>query len=220
MADDYAALSIDSSEVVGLAVSIGASIDQVPFAMSVALNKAAGDVREILIDETWPRHVRVRNRGFMRRALRRVFSSKTSLTVSIYDDLGRANLNKHALGGVVSAKGGKLAIPASTSGIVKTDRGVVQWQRPAVLPRSFRKGDLIFQNPNSMVQRGASGKPLKGTKRQRERIKLMYVLKSSVTMKADVPFYETFGSEMTVRVLENLPDAIARAMRSAKVRQV
>jgi hypothetical protein len=44
---------------------IKAAADQMPFALSRALNDAVKDAREHLIDKTWPNHVTVRDSQFI-----------------------------------------------------------------------------------------------------------------------------------------------------------
>src|SRR4051812_11825463 len=116
-------LELDMSDFQRAAMNMGGAVDQVPFALSVALNEAAQATRRHLVAETWPRSVTVRNSNFMRVALRTEFSDKRNLTVSIYDSLGRAHLKAHSEGGMKLARG-HLAIP--TSRVRRGASGVIQ----------------------------------------------------------------------------------------------
>eukprot|EP01037_Dinobryon_pediforme_P017840 gene17840-18068_t len=106
-------LQFDLSGVVKQMKAIGVAVDQMPFAISLSLNRAAKNARQ------------VRNKGFIGAALRVDNASKRDLTVTITDAKmqGRGNLSLHADGGSKHAKS-VLAIP---SVIVK--RGDVIYQR-------------------------------------------------------------------------------------------
>lgn len=191
-------LQIDMSEFNRTARSIGGAVDQVPFALSVALNEAAQLTRQHLITETWPRSVTVRNHNFMRAALRIEFSTKANLRVSIFDSLGRAHLKLHAEGGTKQARG-RLAIP--TSRVVRGASGVAQAQRPRNLPGAVLKGNLLFRK----VGRGKSSK-----------LQLMYKLAASASLRKDVPFREDFATVMRHGVTKAFPTAMHRAMATRR----
>ena len=62
-------IELDYSELEAAAVRIGASADQVPYALSLALNRAADVTRNLLIKTTWPQHVHQRNASFIAASL-------------------------------------------------------------------------------------------------------------------------------------------------------
>ena len=175
---------------------INGELTQLPFALSNAMNSAAFDARNRLADETWPSHVKVRDTRFLRAALRVEKASKRNLTVAITDAAikGRGNLSLHAKGGTKQAKG-RLAIPDRK--VRRGSKGVVQSQRPAALPNSFRKGDILYQR----------------TGRKGRKLKLMFTLRPSARMKADVPFHADFKRYMLEGVQKSFPAAMARAMK-------
>jgi hypothetical protein len=105
-------LQIRVDDFIERAQRMDANLKQLPFALSLAMNRAATQTRSALIETTWPRGVTVRNTTFLRAALRMEFASKHDLSVAIYDSLGRAALPLHDKGGVKIGKG-KLAIPLS-----------------------------------------------------------------------------------------------------------
>lgn len=175
--------------------------DQMPFAISKAINAAAENTRVRLADETWPQHVQVRNRGFLKAALRVKNSTKRDLKVTIFDKLERANLTGHAKGNTKQAKSGALAIPQAE--VKRTARGVSGRMKPRNLPNSFRRGDAIFQ-------RIGKGK--------RERLRLMYILKPSVSQPKDVPFYEDFHRFMREEIRSTFPAAMKQAMQTRRKR--
>ena len=57
-------IEFDFADLEAAAVRIGASADQIPYALSLALNRAADVTRNLLIRTTWPQHVQQRNGGF------------------------------------------------------------------------------------------------------------------------------------------------------------
>jgi hypothetical protein len=57
-------IELDYAELEAAAVRIGAAADQVPYALSLAMNRAADVTRNLLIQSTWPQHVQQRNNSF------------------------------------------------------------------------------------------------------------------------------------------------------------
>lgn len=180
----------------------GARQDQVPYAISRAINDAAFNTRQVLIQVTWPRRMTVRNSTFMQAALRVNKATKDNLVVSIYDTLGRAHLDKHARGGVKRPKGTHLAIPVAGR-IPMTDHGVAS---------GFRPKDLISGVPAKALRVTPSGifVGIGG------RLHLFYVFTKSATIKKDVNFVEDFTYAMSQEARRNLPRAMAEALRTAK----
>lgn len=183
------------------AQGMGAALDQVPFALSMALNNAVEAARSDLINQTWPRHVTVRKSNFLNAALTTSGerATKNRLRVVLYDRLGRGSLKLHAEGGTKRPLGSRLAIPSSA--VKRGSNGVVASQRPANLARKVVKKNLIFQ---------ASGRG-KGSK-----LTLMYKLARVAKIKNDVPFYEDFNAAMTARVRAEFPKALAKAMATRR----
>ena len=172
--------------------------EQMPFAVSVALNAAAENTRRRLAEETWPAHVTVRNPRFMKAALSVKRSTKRDLRVTIFDRLNRANLVGHARGNTKGSKGGGLAIPSGN--VRRTSKGVAQRQRPRALVNSFRKSDEIYQ------RYGKGG----------HKLRLMYTIKPTVKQTADVPFETDFRRFMREEVRREFPAAMKRAMQKRK----
>ena len=138
-------IEFDFSDLEAAAVRIGANADQVPFALALALNRAADVTRNLLIKATWPQHVNARNSSFIAASLttKEARANKTSLAVEIYDKLERGNLMMQAKGGTRTPQGGSnLAVPASN--VKRTSRGVPQRLRPKNLPTAVRKGDVLY----------------------------------------------------------------------------
>ncbi|MES2694179.1 MAG: hypothetical protein V4773_11955 [Verrucomicrobiota bacterium] len=191
-------LTFDFSELEKKARRIGASADQVPYALARSLNDAAEVTRSYLISSTWPSSVVVRNQSFLKAALttKGARATKENQSVEIYDRLNRASLDEHAEGGVKTPRGDNLAIGGRN--VRRGARGVVASQRPKVLKNAFRKGDVIYQRVG------------------KNKLKLMYVLKPSAKIKKDVPFHEDFARVMKSEIVKALPKNVAIAMRTAR----
>jgi hypothetical protein len=191
-------LRIDFSAFERKAALIGGAVDQVPFALSRALNDAVKQTRQHLVQDVWPTAVQVRNRGFIGAALRMEFSTKHKLEVSIYDRLGRAHLALHAKGGTKQARG-RLAIP--TKRVARGASGVRRNQLPRNLKRAVVKGDMIFQ---------ATGRG------KNSRLLLMYALRKAAQIRKDVPFVEQFKATMMREAAQAFPERMVAAMKSRR----
>ena len=199
-------LSFDFSTWERAARQLGADLEQVPFALSVALNDAVKATRLHLTDETWPQHVQVRNRGFARAALRvQQYANKRNLTVVLGEnpDLqGRGNLGLQARGGTKQARRGKLAIPLPGT-VVRTGRGVRASQRPAAIIARTPKRALRVTPRGILV--GKNG-----------RLELKYTLVQQARQPADVPLDADFAHYMERELRLSLPAAVARAMKTKR----
>lgn len=193
-------IKFDFSQLEAAARSVNARADQIPYALSLALNEAADKTRRLLIEQTWPRHVIVRNKSFMQASLttKNARATKSMLSVEIYDRLNRGNLVLQERGGTRVAKKGSMAIPIA---IKRGARGVPAGQRPRVLKDSFRKGDVILQR--------VGGKKSK-------RLRVAYALKKSTPVKPRVPFHRDFAKSMEQELRVAIPMAVRKAMRTAR----
>jgi hypothetical protein len=193
-------LEIDFREVEHAALSVGAAADQIPYAMTLALNRAADVTRNFLIKATWPQHVQQRNNSFIAASLttRDARAQKTSLSVELYDKLDRGNLQMHAKGGTRTPMGGAaLAVPSSQ--LPKTSRGIPQRLRPKTLgSNAVRKGDVLYQRDN------------------RGRLRLLYVLKPQTKVPKQVPFYEDYERSMRAELQRLIPLAVKQAMSTRR----
>lgn len=177
------------------------ALDQVPFALSLALNDAIKQAREELVSETWPQHVTQRNATFIKRALRINFSTKRNLRAEVYDDLGRAHLKLHAKGGVKQGKH-RLAIPPKGA-VRRGAHGVVKSQRPAQIIANTPKRALRVTPRGILVGKGG-------------KLYLKYSFRPSANQPADVPFDRDFEAFMLRQVRASFPAALVRAMKSRR----
>lgn len=193
-------VNIDVSPFEEKVRQMGAAMDQLPFALSRALNDAADETYNALIETTWTQAVKVRNPNFLRWALRTKFSTKYDLTVAIYDNTPdqRGHLALHAEGGLKVGRG-RIAVP--TGNVTKTGSGVARDQRPSALSRKVVKGNLIFQ---------ATGRG------KRQKLKLMYVLAKQARQPKDVPFWDDFSKDMTDSAKRHFSQRVMEAMRTRR----
>lgn len=183
------------------AAEIGGALDQVPFALSLALNDAARAARQVLVQETWPKHVTQRNSAFIGRALRTVFATKHSLRVEIYDDLNRGHLALHATGGTKEARK-RFAIPVKGR-IARTAHGVRSDQTPTAIIANRSKRDVRITPRGIFVAEGG-------------KLHLMYAFAAKVFQPKDVPFEEDFATAVVNEVRTSFPEAMKRAMATRR----
>ena len=194
-------LEIDCRAFERRAKELHAQIDQVPYALALAMNKAAKNTRQVLVQDTWPSHVTQRNSSFIGRALRTNFASKRNLRVEIYDSLGRAHLKLHDVGGTKQARG-RLAIPPAGA-VTRSSSGVRKSQRPRAIVLNTPKRALRITDKGIFVGKGG-------------RLQLMYAFKPSAAQPADVPFDQDFREAMTIELRTSFPAALAKAMASRR----
>ena len=195
-------LQFNLSEFEKRARQLDGAIDQVPFALSLALNNAAANARTVLVQDTWPRAVTQRNAGFIGWALRRVFATKHHLRIEINDERAnsRGHLKLHAVGGTKTARK-RLAIPPKGT-VVRTAKGVRASQKPAAIIANTPKRALRITAGGIFV--GIGG-----------RLVLKYLFRQSVQQPADVPFEEAFRDAMLNGVRTSFPAAMKKAMGSS-----
>ena len=193
------ALQIKVDDFIERAQRMDGELKQLPFALSLAMNRAATQTRAALIDTTWPRGVTVRNKTFLRAALRMEFASKHNLSVVIYDSLGRASLPLHDKGGVKIGKG-KLAIPLSA--VRRTSRGAVaQADKPRNLGTSFVRDGVMYR--------------VRG-KGKRKRVEPMFALRRQARLRKRVNFTQDFSAYMAEALRSEFPQALARAISTRR----
>lgn len=184
--------------------NLGGAQDQVPYAISLVLNKAAENARQLLIQQ-WPQHVHVRQGGFIRYALRRgPFATKKNLRIEVYDQTGKRFLARLDGGGTHAARGNNLAIPVEANVRIGS-HGV----RRSQLPRNLPNAVMLNKNGRTGIyQRVGRGK--------RRRLKLMYLLRPAVQVPSKMPFAADFKMVVTQTLRTEMPRAMARAMATRR----
>ena len=192
-------VEFDFAQLEQYAQKVGAAADQIPYALSLAMNCSADVTRNLLIKHTWPTSIKQRNASFIAASLttRGARATKQSMTVEIYDKLDRGNLQMQAKGGDRRSRaGGNLAVPVST--MPRTARGVPTKLRPRNMPTAVRKGDALYA-------RDKKGK-----------LKLLYIIKRTTKIPKRVPFYEDFAASMQRELRRTIPQAVAKAMATRR----
>lgn len=183
---------------------------QIPFATSLALNDTIFQVRKRIVERTWRRSFKVRNRRFPGALFRVKKATKRNLTATLYDRLGRASLDLHIDGGTKRPKGRHLAIP--TGNVKRTATGKIgKAKRPSALlkkPRTFK----LNWNDNTGMPAGIYQRVGK----KRLPIKMLFRLKPSARIKKSFPFYED-AQDTTRRAFDhNFARGLRRALRTAR----
>lgn len=201
-------LTFDTRDFQRYARAMDGLASQIPFALAQALNASAEIVRKDLAERVWPEHVAARNRSFMRAALstKGTRATKRNLRVVIFDRLGRGNLLLHDRGGTKRPRGKAIAVPSEALQARRSGKGVPKGMRPRNLPATgpsaaFVKGDVLYQRVGAGKSRG---------------LKLMYVLKPSAPIRADVPFHAAFTTAMRRTMPIQFRLALRKAMATAR----
>jgi hypothetical protein len=196
-------IKFDMRDVERVARDLKVAADQIPFAMSRALNKAAFETRRTLISKTWPQSVTQRRSNYPGAVLRVEESTKHDLTVKIVEQSNVPSLAAHAEGGVrTPIKSKRFAIPLK-GWVQRTGEGVRTTQTARYIIQTTPKRALRVTSKGIFVGEGG-------------RLHLRYSFQPSTHITADVPFYSTFASEMRDRVNALLPGYLQEAMRTRR----
>lgn len=196
-------LRLDMRHFERKAQELNGALDQVPFAIANALNTAVFAARKVLVTETWPGAVTVRDKRFLSAVLRVDVANKRRLVVEIYDSTPdqRAHLGLHARGGVKRAKK-RLAIPPAGT-VRRTARGVAKADTPRAIIQRTPKRALRITPRGIFVGEGG-------------RLKMRYSFHQAARQPADVPFHEDFRDTMVRRLRVEFPKALRKAMRTRR----
>lgn len=224
-------LVFDTRDFQHAARRMNALASQIPFALAGALNASAEIGRRTVIEDTWPNHVEARDPNFIKYALttKGERATKRNLRVVVYDKWGRAHLREHEKGGTKTPRGSAIAVPVEDLAAKRTSRGMPQRLKPRALPNSFITDG---RRPNTHLKQGAvyqreGAYRAKGTKVSRtgktrkeaadfRTVKLAYVLKSSVPIRATVPFHADFNRSVRHAMPAQFRVAMRRAMATAR----
>lgn len=197
-------INLDIKEFARRAEQLKSAVDQVPYALSRAMNDAAFVTRKMLVEGTWQRSVTQRNPNFPRAVIGVKRSTKTDLEVRIEENRPNSgHLFLHASGGTkTSQRGRNLAIPLATW-VTYTSRGVAKRQLPKAIIANTPPRALRITPTGIFV--GEHG-----------RLRLRYSLKPTAKMRADVPFYQDFDRIMRSEINKAFPIRLQEAMRTRR----
>lgn len=198
-------IELDVDELIKKAEAWGAAADQMPYALSRALNATMDDARDYLVTHTWPEHVTVRNSNFIRRALTILYSDKHDLQAMIYENRdnvrSNAHLALHDKGGTKTAKG-QFTIP--TGNITLTSFGPRADEKPGHF-----KGVILGRTLYKRVKHGRG-------RHHTSTLVPMYRLARSVNQPADVPFTEDFQRIVRTKIDEYFLPYMTQAMATRR----
>lgn len=165
--------------------------EQVPFAVSMALNNTAFDVRHHEVNVVYPASFAVRNQAFPKQLWRvGKKATKRDLVAEVQQNTIKGLLYdwpaRHADGGtkIPHRQHSRVAIPVEPEKVRRSGGAVAKGMRPRNLKRRYivSKGDklLVFKR----VGRG-----------KKETSELMYVLAHSARIEQRFPFYSTASAK-------------------------
>lgn len=195
--------------------------DQIPQATSAALTKTAFDIRQEIVQTTWPKSVTVRNSRFMNAALRVKSASKRMLTASVFDNLGRNYLARLESAGTKVPVGKNLAIPArDVEGMIRGGSGAI---KKAYKPRNLLNKSRFFRTTlksgmDAIVERPAGKEAgIRKTNRlKRGPLKVWYLLEPKAHIPKLFPFYEAARRVVDRRFALNFRNAFRRAVMTRR----
>ena len=194
--------------------------NQMPFAYAVAINDTAKDVREQIIERTWPSDVNVRNKRFMKAALtpiskrnQDVYATKKNLRAIVgntREKMQRDYLQRLTQGGVKTPRGRHLAIPSNQNTVQRTSGGAV---RKADRPRQLlnRKGVFIQR----LVKSGDMA-IMRRVGKDRYPVQMLYLLEPSGQIKKQFGFYDDANTTARRAFQNNFARAFKRAKATAR----
>lgn len=224
-------VTFDLRDVTRVTRNLERFANQIPFALARSLNDAADVAMRKDLPRAWSDSLDVRSSNFMRQALstKGTKATKKLLRVVVYDRFGRANLKLHDVGGrALPKRAVALAIPTSAVAARRRARGIPKSLAPGNLPNSFvtdgRRPNLhlkqgaVYQRQGQYHKKG-SVKSSRGKKRieavDSRTVKMMYVLKPSNPVRADVPFSATFEATMRREVRKAFKIRMQQAVATA-----
>jgi len=193
--------------------------NQLPFAMSQALNDAAFAVRKDTIERVWPKSVTVRKQNFMKamlmpiRGTNRATKKKLTAIVQNYPTGGRHKeyLQRLATGGTKTVIDGRnITIPAVNSNLRNAHGAVPKSRRATALLN--RKG--VFRNKLPNGQEFIARR----TTKKRYPLQMLYLLEPSGKIKKEFDFYDEANATARKAFGKNFSRRFANAKRTARRR--
>ena len=191
--------------------------NQMPFAMSQALNDAAFEVRKDTIERVWPRSITQRNPAFMKAMLmpirgdNRATKRRLRSIVQNYQTGTRNKdyLQRLAVGGIKRPNGNNIAIPANDMP-TRAKGGVTIGNRP----RNILNKPKVFKN------RLPNGQEFIARRRTKKRypLQMLYLLEPDGQVKKQFPFYEEAEKVGQRAFAQNFRKRFAQAKRTARRR--
>lgn len=184
--------------------------DQIPQATAAALTKTAFDIRQEIVQNTWPQSVNVRNSRFMNAALRVKNATKRMLTASVFDNLNRNYLARLESSGTKVPLGNAIAIPARD--VADQVRGANGAVRKTYKPRTLLNKKGFFRQTLKSGTDAILERPKKG----RGPLKVWYLLQPRAHIPKLFPFYQAAWTVVQRRLEINFRNAFRRAVMTRR----
>lgn len=196
-------VDIDFRDFEKATARLNARFDQLPFALANALNTAAFEAADYIAGPVWAKNFVVRRSRFPRAILRVEKATKKNLIVAIYDSSGgRAQLKRHATGGIKRPHGRNIAIPDAQE-IKRGPGGVPRNMRPRIIAAAGKRGIRVIPGKGIFIGKGG-------------RLHRLYQFVPQATIRKDFMAYEEFSAFMRAAVARHFPAAIRKAIVSAR----
>ncbi len=208
----------------GLSLNVTSNIDQVirrldniekqqvPFAISGAINDVLFDVRKQIVGVTGPRSFDIRNRRFLNAALRVRKATKRNLTGEVFDTLGRGQLERHASGGIKRPRGQHIAIPGRDIEGKRTRGGAI---RKALRPRNVLSKAGRRQAFTTTFKSGQRAIVRRRTKK-RLPLQVLYLLERNVRIRRTFPFHRDAERVAQRNFRRHFDRRLRQALRTAR----
>lgn len=195
--------------------------DQIPQATAVALTKTMFDVRQEIVQNTWPKSVIMRNKAFMGRALRVEIANKRKLSAVLFDSLKKEYLAKLESAGTKIPTGNHLAIPArDVKNLIRSANGAV---KKSFKPRALLNKKRFFINTlkngvDAILERPSGYESGKRKNRilKRGPLKVWYLLEPKAHIPKLFPFYDAARRVVSRKFSINFTNAFRRAVMTRR----
>ena len=174
---------------------------QIPFATSIAINNTIYDVRRDVIEDSWPKAFKVRNKALPRRLFKVVKkATKADLKALLSQDLDRGWVERQAKGGIkTGSQGGRVAIPTNPEPM-RTSTGRIR--------ASLKPARLTTTPGTYVIKKGAKTFIMQRSKRS---TKLLY----SVVASAKISKRFSFDEDTVATTIRVFPGYWRLAMNAA-----
>ena len=196
--------------------------NQIPFATAMALNDTARNVRDRIINDTWPSGITQRNDRFMKAALTpiskrnsEVWATKRNLRAIVgttRTKMRRDYLQRLTEGGTKTPRGRHLAIPSKDNNVTRLGGGAI---KKADRPRQLLNRKNVFIQ--KLVRSGDMA-IMRRVGKDRYPLQMLYILEPSGQIKKQFDFYEDANSTARRAFDKNFAQGFAKAKKSMRRR--
>lgn len=180
--------------------------NQIPFALSGAMNDTMFDVRKRIVERTYPAAFEVRNKAFPGRLWRVTKrATKGDLETLLTQTLDRGYIEDHVFGGTKRPTGNTIAVP--NQGGLRTATGRI---------RAAKKPLRITNAKNTFLMTGKGGEKRFIMQRKGKELEKVYTFAKQATIKKRFMFYEDAFDETELVFSGHLNDRMSRAIATSR----